>query len=65
MHAPFFDDFVFQKIVKSLIDPFKGAAPLNRVIGYFIYFALNILLSISRFKYTMPLMRENQDLRMI
>ena len=33
-HAPFFDDFVFQKIVKSLIDPLKGAAPLNEVIGY-------------------------------
>ena len=32
---------------------------------YFRYFALDILLSISRFKYTMPLMRENQDLRMI
>ena len=33
-HAPFFDDYVFQKIVKSLIDPLKGAAPLNGVIGY-------------------------------
>ena len=28
-----FDDFVFQEIVKSLIDPLKGAAPLNGVIG--------------------------------
>ena len=35
------------------------------ISGYFIHFALDILLSISRFKYTMPLMRENQDLRMI
>ena len=32
---------------------------------YFRYFALDIVLSISRFKYTMPLMRGNQDLRMI
>ena len=32
-HAPFFDDFVFQKIAKSLIYPLKGAAPLNEVIG--------------------------------
>ena len=34
MHALFFDDFVFQKIVKALIHPLKGAAPLNGVIGY-------------------------------
>ena len=33
-HAPFIDDFVFQKFVKSLIDPLKGAAPLSGVIGY-------------------------------
>ena len=33
-HAPFFDDFVFQKIVKSLIDPLEGAAPLSGGIGY-------------------------------
>ena len=33
-HAPFFNDFIFQKIVKFLIGPLKGAAPLNGVIGY-------------------------------
>ena len=30
----FFDDFVSQKIVKSLIDPLKGVGPLTGVIGY-------------------------------
>ena len=29
-----FDDFVFQKIVKSLFGPSKDAAPFKRVIGY-------------------------------
>ena len=32
--VPFFDDFIFQKIVKSLIDQLKGAALLTGVIGY-------------------------------
>ena len=36
-HAPpFFDDFISEKIVKSLIDPLKGAALLNGVIMFMI-----------------------------